>query len=112
VLFRSSSTALIDWTKAFLGRVYATTGVRAVIYVSPNFWSTKLANTRWFADNGYPVLWVAHWTTASPTVPAADWGSKGWTFWQYSSDGTVPGIAGRVDLDRYRGSDMTRVRIP
>ena len=106
-----SSTALVDWTKAFLGRVYATTGVRAVIYVSPNFWSTRLADTRWFADNGYQVLWIAHWTTGSPTVPASDWGSKSWTFWQYSSNGTVPGIDGRVDLDRYRGTDLTKVQI-
>ena len=107
-----STVALTDWAKAFLGRVYATTGVRAVIYVSPTFWSTRLADTRWFADNGYQVLWIAHWTSGSPTVPASNWGSKGWTFWQYSSTGTVPGIDGPVDLDRYRGTDLTRVRIP
>jgi lysozyme len=106
-----SSTALVNWTKAFLGRVYETTGVRGVIYVSPNFWKTRLDDTQWFADNGYQILWIAHWTTGSPTVPAADWGGKSWTFWQYTSYGTVPGISGRVDLDRYRGTDFTKVLI-
>jgi len=101
------------WAAAFLDRVHERIGVRAVIYVSPNFWRTNLADTSWFAEHGYPVLWVAHWTTAgAPSTPGADWGSHGWTFWQYSSSGSVPGITGKVDLDRMRGTDFSRVRIP
>ena len=26
-----------------------------------------------------------------------------WTFWQYSATGTVPGISGAMDLDRFDG---------
>ncbi len=108
-----SQTALTAWVKAFMQRVYERTGVRAVIYCSPSFWKTYMGDTTWFAVNGYEVLWIAHWTTAvSPTLPAAAWGTKGWTFWQYTSSGTVPGISGRVDLDRYNGTDFTKVRIP
>jgi len=107
------STALQAWVKAFLQRIYDRTGVRAIIYVSPSFWSTKMANSTWFAKNGYDVLWIAHWTTASsPTTPAENWGGKGWTFWQYTSDGSVSGISGRVDLNRYKGTDFSRVLIP
>jgi GH25 family lysozyme M1 (1,4-beta-N-acetylmuramidase) len=101
---------LIAWTKAWLGEFYARTGIKAMIYTSPSFWRTYLGDSRWFADNGYKTLWVAHWTTASsPSVPASNWGGRGWTFWQYTSDGTVPGISGRVDLNRYNGSDLTPV---
>jgi GH25 family lysozyme M1 (1,4-beta-N-acetylmuramidase) len=101
------------WVKAFLGRVYTRTGIRGAIYVSPSFWSGKMGNTTWFAKNGYPVLWVAHWTTGdAPTVPGSNWGGNGWTFWQYTSSGTVAGIGGRVDLDRYRSKDFTPVLIP
>ena len=108
-----SSSALQTWVKAFLQRIYDRTGVRAVIYVSPAFWSGKMGNSRWFADNGYDVLWIAHWTTASsPSVPAENWGGKSWTFWQYTSDGSVSGISGRVDLDRYNGTDLSKVLIP
>ena len=108
-----SSSALQTWVKAFLQRIYDRTGVRGVIYVSPAFWSSKMGNSSWFAKNGYDVLWIAHWTTASsPSVPAENWGGKSWTFWQYTSDGSVPGISGRVDLDRYNGTDLSKVLIP
>ena len=108
-----SSSALQTWVKAFVQRVHDRTGVRAVIYVSPAFWSSKMGNSNWFAKNGYDVLWIAHWTTAgSPSVPAENWGGKSWTFWQYTSDGSVPGISGRVDLDRYNGTDLSKVLHP
>ena len=101
------------WVRAYLGRIYERTGVRGVIYASPAFWVKYLGDTTWFADNGYKVLWIAHWTTAStPTVPADAWGANGWTFWQYTSSGSVSGISGRVDLDRFNGTDLSRVRIP
>ena len=45
-------------------------------------------------------------------MPASNWAGEGWTFWQYTSDGTVPGISGRVDLDRYRYKDFTPVQVP
>jgi GH25 family lysozyme M1 (1,4-beta-N-acetylmuramidase) len=73
-----------------------------MIYASPSFWREHMGNTRWFADNGYSMLWVAHWNTTSPSVPADNWGGRSWTFWQYTSDGVVPGISGRVDMNRYR----------
>jgi GH25 family lysozyme M1 (1,4-beta-N-acetylmuramidase) len=102
-------TALTSWVKAWLQRVYSWTGARAAIYTSPSFWRDKLNNTRWFADNGYRVLWVANWCTSSPSVPADNWGGRSWTFWQYTDSGTVPGISGRVDLNRYRFSSFDAV---
>lgn len=102
-------TALTTWTKAWLQRVADRTGVKPLIYTSPSFWRNNLNDSRWFADNGYSVLWVAHWKTASPSVPGSNWGGKSWTFWQYSSDGSVPGISGRVDLNRYRFSTFEAV---
>jgi GH25 family lysozyme M1 (1,4-beta-N-acetylmuramidase) len=108
-----SQTQLQDWVRGYLGRIYERTGLRGVIYMSPAFWKTYAGDTTWFAVNGYKVIWIAHWTTASePTVAAADWGGQGWTFWQYTSNGTVPGISGRVDLDHYDGLDFANVLIP
>ena len=102
-------TALITWTKAFLQRVYQRTGVKPMIYTSPAFWRNNLNNSRWFADNGYSVLWVAHWGVSSPSTMAENWGGKSWTFWQYSATGRVPGISGNVDLNRYRFTSFDRV---
>ena len=105
-----SVTALQAWVQAFMGRVLERTGAPGVIYVSPNFWKTYMGDTNWFALNGYRTLWAAHWTSATaPSVPAGNWGGQGWTFWQYSSSGTVPGIRGRVDLNRFAGIDLTPV---
>jgi GH25 family lysozyme M1 (1,4-beta-N-acetylmuramidase) len=101
-------SALQSWVKTFLGRVYARTGVRAMIYTNVTFWQTNMGNTSWFAANGYRI-WIAHWGTTSPTVPGSNWGGRGWTFWQYSDCGSVPGISGCVDQDRFKGSDFTGV---
>jgi hypothetical protein len=49
---------------------------------------------------------LASWTATPPSVPSLSangvWNE--WTFWQYSDSGSVPGIAGAVDLDVYRGT--------
>jgi GH25 family lysozyme M1 (1,4-beta-N-acetylmuramidase) len=104
---------LQTWTKTFLDRIYNRTGVKAMIYTSPSFWKNNMGDTQSFAAAGYRTLWIAHWTTlASPSIPAANWGGTGWTFWQYTSDGSVPGIQGRVDLDRYRYASFDRVSVP
>ncbi len=102
-----SVSALQAWVGAWLGEVYAKLGVRPMIYTSPNFWINSMGNTTMFADQGYAVLWIAHWGTSSPTVPANNWSGHGWTFWQYSNCGTVAGISGCVDLDRYNGTDLS-----
>ena len=87
-----SVAKLQAWVSAFLGRINDRTGVKAMIYTSPSFWTNKMGDTQAFAAAGYKSLWVAHWTTnPSATVPASNWAGNGWTFWQYTSDGSVPG---------------------
>jgi lysozyme len=100
--------ALTVWAQTWLSQVSAATGVRPIIYTNPNFWATSMADTDWFARNGYSVLWIANWTTASaPTVPAGNWAGSGWTIWQHTSAGMVPGIVGPVDLDRFNGASLS-----
>ncbi len=103
------TTALQNWVAAWLGQVTARLGVKPMIYVSPNFWVNHMGDSRWFADAGYRILWIAHWGVSNPTVPAQNWGGYGWTFWQYSDCGSVPGIGVCVDLDRYNGTDLEAV---
>lgn len=99
------------WTKAWLAEVYARTGVQPLIYSSPDFWKTRLADTPDFASAGNR-LWVAHWTrNAAPLVPGADWGGQGWTFWQWTNCSTVPGFLHCSDGDRMNGTDPATVAI-
>ena len=70
---------------------------RPLIYASPSFWQ-KLppADIEQNAD-----LWIAEWEAHAPEK-MGKW--PGWSFWQYTSRGTVPGIAGSVDLNRFNGT--------
>ena len=105
-----SPADLTAWVRTFVERVYERTGARPMIYVSPSFWKTRMGDSTWFTENGYQVLWIAHWTTAAaPTVPAANWGGQSWSFWQYTNCGHVTGISACVDLDRFNGFDMASI---
>jgi len=48
----------------------------------------------------YP-LWVANWGVSCPSLPS---GWSGWKFWQYADNGSVSGISGNVDMDKFNGS--------
>jgi len=94
-----------DWVRAWVTRVRARTGVRPMIYSSPYFWRANMGDTVWFANHGYP-LWIAHWGVEDPDVPAQEWGGFSWTYWQWTSTGSVDGISTAVDRDRFEGSNL------
>jgi len=100
-----SVTQLQDWVQTWVARVYNRLGVRPMVYASPYFWRTSMGDSHWFADHGYP-LWIANWYVSAPDVPANNWQGKGWTFWQWSSTGSVSGISTNVDRDRFSGTDL------
>jgi GH25 family lysozyme M1 (1,4-beta-N-acetylmuramidase) len=104
---------MLAWTQAWLAEVQAKIGVRAVIYTSPNFWSHSLADTAQFAAAGSP-LWLARWTPfpAPPWVPAGNWNARGWTFWQWTDCGRIPGRRRCFDLDRFKGSTLVPTLLP
>lgn len=58
---------------------------------------SKLKIGPWAAALPYP--WVADWNPKYAGKPRMPKGWKGWLFQQVTSVGSVPGIAGRVDLD-------------
>jgi GH25 family lysozyme M1 (1,4-beta-N-acetylmuramidase) len=81
------------WVNAWMDTVRGATGERPMIYTSPSFWDSEVGGK---TDAN---LWVAHWGVSSPRVPG-DW--QAWNGWQYTSDGSVNGINGRVDRDRIK----------
>jgi lysozyme len=97
-----SSGQLRVWARAWLERVEARTGVRAMIYSGVHFWQGFMRNTSSFARRGHQ-LWVAHWYVRAPEIPGRRWGGKGFTVWQWSASGKVDGIKGDVDRDRLNG---------
>jgi GH25 family lysozyme M1 (1,4-beta-N-acetylmuramidase) len=100
-----SVSQLQTWVQTWVERVDSKLGVRPMVYASPYFWRTYMGDTRWFADHGYP-LWIANWNVPVPDVPAGDWHGHGWTYWQWSSTGSLHGIPTAVDRDRFNGTDL------
>ena len=94
--------ALKKWIRAWVKRVRKRLGAKPLIYTNATSWSAT-GNTMEFAKRGHP-LWVANWGVSRPAVPASNWADRGWTVWQFTSSGRLPGISGRVDLNRYHGS--------
>lgn len=107
-----STTALINWAQAWLDEARAKIGVRPVIYSGPYFWRTYMGDTTQFAAEGYKNLWIANWNVPAPDVPAQNWDGNGWSVWQYSDCGSVPGISGCVDLDSLKTRRLNRLLIP
>jgi GH25 family lysozyme M1 (1,4-beta-N-acetylmuramidase) len=93
-----TSSTLRTWIRVFVKRVTKKLGRKPMIYTNASSWSAT-GNTTEFARAKYP-LWVAEWGVSGPTVPANNWARRGYSVWQYTSSGSVPGISGRVDMDR------------
>jgi lysozyme len=74
-------------------------GRKPIVYTRRGFVQQKLGKAAALAT--YP-LWVAHYTKASkPALPS---GWRIWTIWQYTGSGAVAGITGKVDMDRFQGT--------
>jgi lysozyme len=86
----------------WLRRVEAKLGVTPMVYTYPSFWAIYMGDSNWIAKR-YGVLWIAHWNTEQPWVPARTWHGNSWTFWQWTDCGTVPGISGCVDRNALNG---------
>ena len=92
-----TARAMVSWISSFNSEVKAKTGRKPILYVPASWWAACTGNNTGF---GHRQLWVPDYTTArSPLLPA---GWKTWSFWQYTSIGTVRGIQapGHTDLDR------------
>lgn len=81
--------------RVFMDLVQAHYGQRPIIYTAIDF----------FEDNGLVALAGEEvWLRATARHPTDAYGVRGWTFWQYSATGLVPGVAGEVDLNAFGGS--------
>jgi hypothetical protein len=70
-----------------------------MIYTSSLGWAERTGDTTAVVKAGFDTLWVAHWGVRSPSLPAREWGGHGWSIWQQSDCGSVPGIRGCVDVN-------------
>lgn len=103
-----TATSLRTWIRVWVKRVGRRLGRKPMIYTNATSWALT-GNTAEFAKARYP-LWVAEWGVSRPTVPANNWAGRGYSVWQFTSSGRVPGISGRVDRDRL-GKGLAKITI-
>lgn len=98
-----SQASMRQWVLDFYNTYKARTGRDVVIYTSPSWWNTCTGG--WSGMSALSPLWVANWTTGTPSIPS---GFPYYTVWQYTSTGAVNGVSGNVDRDRFSG-DRSRL---
>ena len=71
-------------------------GKRPVIYSTVDFYAGILAGG---GLSDYPI-----WVRSTKYSPSVKYGDRRWHFWQYQSDGRIPGINAKVDRNAFFGS--------
>jgi uncharacterized protein (TIGR03382 family) len=84
--------------KQWVDHVTAALGRAPIIYTGFYFWRDMVGAP----DMTGSPLWHAQYTTAACPNIAPPW--QKWSFWQYTSTGSVAGISGNVDTDRFNGT--------
>jgi len=80
----------VDYVTMKLGR-------RPIIYTGYYFWRDSVGDAN---ESASPLFHAQYTSAACPTIADA-WPT--WSFWQYTSTGSVAGISGNVDTDRWNG---------
>jgi lysozyme len=86
------------WTQAFCAEVQRLTHRPPIIYTGYYFWRDNVGAP---TNNLNCPLWMARYNTTPLPLPSA-WTT--WSFWQYSSTGSTPGVTGNCDQDNFNGS--------
>jgi len=93
-----SGAQITAGVRTWIERVQAATGRTPIVYTGFYFWRDQVGAP----DIGPSPLWHAQYTTAAcPNIPPP-WSD--WALWQYTDSGTVAGISGGVDMNRYNGT--------
>ncbi len=92
------AAAVADQVQLWIDHVKAATGVMPIIYTGFYFWRDQVGAASF---PGAP-LWHAQYSNAEcPNIPPP-W--EDWAIWQYTSSGSVDGIPGDVDTNRFNGT--------
>ena len=99
---QNSDWGSTTWSTCFVRRVQSTTGITPMVYVQASALG-QVAGAR----NAGSGLWVAQYASSRATgYQAQPWrlGHDGEAMRQYTSSGLLPGYAGYLDLNIFRGS--------
>ena len=84
--------------KQWCQHIEAATGKKPIIYTGKYFWQDNVAS---YDFGGYP-LWIPNYSNTCPNLPNDYWSD--WVIFQYTSTGSVPGVSGNVDRNKFNGT--------
>jgi MYXO-CTERM domain-containing protein len=84
--------------RIWIDRVAPVIGRAPIIYTGLYFWRDQVGAP----DMTTSPLWHAQYSTVECPNIAPPWSD--WAFWQFTSSGSVAGIAGNVDVNRFNGT--------
>ncbi|HZE39498.1 MAG TPA: lysozyme [Stackebrandtia sp.] len=97
--YGKSQGDMVAWIHDFVNTYKNRTGRDAIIYTAASWWNQCTGGSGDFAATN--PLWVAHYGVNSPAIPG---GFSVYTFWQFTSTGSVPGVGGNCDVSTFNGS--------
>ena len=85
---RAEATVFLDMLERHYGK-------RPLVYTTPDFyWDTALGQ----------LPRTQFWLRSVAAHPSERYPGEGWSFWQYTGTGIVPGFARPVDINAFSGS--------
>ncbi len=96
--YHASQAEMDKTVRTFVELLRDAVGANPVIYTSESYWKTYLSSSDWGCE--YP-LWL---DKPGNIWPSQMWPWAGWSFWQYSYQARLPGIATNLGLNWFNGS--------
>lgn len=93
---RPSREKVLEKMQVFMDKLERHYGQRPIIYTAPDFYRDNLRGE----FQNYPF-----WLRAVAQHPSKVYPGRKWVFWQYSGSGLSHGVAGRIDLNAFHGSE-------
>lgn len=96
----------IDWIERYIAVIVDETGYMPALYTHPFIMGKQLLDKSANIFKIYKTWWARYVTNLNTlvnkdlTLPNG-WG---WNFWQFTSNGIVSGVSGRVDVNMFNGS--------
>jgi lysozyme len=93
-----SATAIASRVRTWVDTVKNALHVTPIVYTGKYFWRDEVGGNSTFEGN---PLWIAQYTSLCPDIPSP-W--TRWSFWQNSDKGSVAGVPGKVDTNKFNGT--------
>jgi uncharacterized protein (TIGR03382 family) len=100
-----SAAVIKQKVSAWIDRVKSVLGRDPIIYTGFYFWRDSVGAP----DFTSSPLWHAQYSTAACPNIAPPWSD--WAFWQFTDSGTIDGISGPVDTNKFNGDEAAFAKL-